>query len=186
MPQALFSPSMDHDTSHASSPSPPRGNSVVYMLRTTQQHHVALSSLADQKASFLLAAAVVLLGIVLSQILKGSAPVALFILGATSLVTTLMASMALMPRTSKKKSRAVQPNVLFFGHFTEMSEEEYLDKMRRIFTSDDAVFEAMARDIYQMGTVLRWKKFRYLGLCYTTFVTGVAITCVTAVAEYLM
>lgn len=177
---------MENDARPELPPAVPRGNSVVYMLRTTQQHHVALSSLADQKASFLLAAAVVLLGIVLTQAMKGQPPAALLVLGGTALVTTVMASMALMPRTSRKKSRAAKPNVLFFGHFTEMEEEEYLTEMRRIFTSDDAVFEAMARDIYQMGNVLRWKKFRYLGLCYTTFVTGVAITGMVAVVDWLL
>lgn len=167
-------------------PAPPRGNSVVYMLRTAQQHHVALSSLADQKASFLLGASVVLFGIVLSQLLKGPASAALLVLGATAMTTTVMAGMALTPRTKPSKARARHTNLLFFGHFTDMSEEQYLTEMRRIAASDDAVFETMARDIYQMGNVLRWKKYRYLGLCYTLFIGGIGVTGVAAAIEYVL
>ena len=38
-------------------------SSVDYMLRTTQQHHVELSKMADQKASILVGASLALIGI---------------------------------------------------------------------------------------------------------------------------
>jgi hypothetical protein len=37
----------------------------------------------------------------------------------------------------------------------------------------------MARDIYQNGTVLRRKKYRYLALAYRTFLIGMVLTILT-------
>ena len=46
---------------------PPR-SSVIYMLRNTQQHHVHLSAMADQKASILIGLILTFLTTLLSYV----------------------------------------------------------------------------------------------------------------------
>lgn len=157
------------------SPSPV---SIINMLRSTQQHHIMLSSMADQKASFLVGASVVTLTLVLGQWAKGDAMMPLLSLGIGSLVSAIFASLALLPRSRPPKSSGLAFNPLFFGHFTEMPEEEYVKVMGRIIEQDRTVYEAMIRDVQQMGMVLRHKKFFYLGWGYRCFVLTLLITLV--------
>ncbi len=56
---------MIEDIAPRSDLSPPTAVSIINMLRSTQQHHVMLSSMADQKASFLIGASVVTTSLVL-------------------------------------------------------------------------------------------------------------------------
>jgi hypothetical protein len=63
-------------------------------------------------------------------------------------------------------------NNLFFGHFTALTEQEYVDRIHEILHSETSIHEAMARDIYQLGRVLRFRKYRYLGWSYRVLVAG--------------
>jgi hypothetical protein len=54
----------------------------IHMIRTAQQIHVALSQMADQKASILMGATFVIFTITISQSKGGHAPLPLMILGA--------------------------------------------------------------------------------------------------------
>ncbi|TLD72695.1 hypothetical protein FEM03_01060 [Phragmitibacter flavus] len=154
--------------------------SVINMLRSAQQHHIMLSSMADQKSSFLMGASVVTLTLILG---KSETSVALMCLALGALLSAIFAALALMPRSSrsKSKSQSLSFNPLFFGHFTDMGEEEYLKVMAKIIEEDRTVFEAMSRDMHQMGMVLRHKKFFYLSWGYRCFVVTLVITLVVAV-----
>lgn len=154
--------------------------SVINMLRSVQQHHVMLSSMADQKSSFLLGASVVTLTLILG---KPDTHGALLCLALGSLLSAIFAALALMPRSSRSKSRSLNFNPLFFGHFTDMSEEDYLKVMNQVITEDHRVFESMSRDIHQMGMVLRHKKFFYLALGYRCFILTLGVTLLVAVVK---
>lgn len=154
------------------------------MLRSAQQHHVMLSSMADQKASFLIGASVVTLSIVLGHWRDGNTVLPLVTLGLGSLLSATFAALALMPRGSRnQKDSLISFNPLFFGHFYEMAEADYVETMNRVIQSDKTVYEALVRDIYQMGQVLRRKKFYYLGLGYRCFVVTLVATFLTAIFE---
>ncbi len=150
--------------------------SIINMLRSAQQHHVMLSSMADQKASFLIGASVVTSSLVLGQWAEGRMMLPLLLLGLGSLLSGVCAALALIPRTRPGKGGGQSFNPLFFGHFTGMSEQDYLQTVMRLIEQDRAVYEAMARDIYQMGQVLHRKKFRYLGWGYRLFLVTLLAT----------
>jgi hypothetical protein len=53
--------------------------------------------------------------------------------------------------------------------------------------SDDLVYSAIARDIYQNGQVLAFRKYLYLTLAYRTFLAGLIFSFVTFVTQqYLL
>jgi len=156
-------------------------SSVVYMLRTTQQHHVQLSMMADQKASFLIAASFVMLTLILTQFHAGQAPAAILTLAGFALPAAFFAVLTVIPRHD---SSVTGFNPLFFGTFARMTPEGFMEEMRGIIESDDQVYRAMAIDIYQMGVMLHRKKYRYLRLSYSIFLSGLLVTPLVAVADY--
>ena len=49
--------------------------------------------------------------------------------------------------------------------------------------SDETIFRMMLHDVYQNGTVLQRKKYRYLGFAYRIFMVGLCLTVVTFIME---
>lgn len=145
--------------------------SAIYLLRTVQQHHVQLSAMADQKASIILGAAFVVLAIVFGQSAAGNGvPIPLIVLAGTVTVSGLLAAMAVLPGAGSKGQ--ANANLLFFGHFCSLPEDEYVDRLCEILESEDSVHRAMARDIYQMGQFLRKRKYAYLKWSYQCLILG--------------
>ena len=77
-------------------------------------------------------------------------------------------------------------NLLFFGAFSELTEDQFQQELRGVMKSDAAIREAMARDVYQLGVVLRTSKYRYISWAYRVFVAGMILTLVGYGAEQLL
>ena len=69
-------------------------------------------------------------------------------------------------------------NLLFFGHFSELSRERYLSEMARALTPDGSPYHTWSNDIYSVGTYLRRYKYRYLRYSYLLFLAGFVLSCV--------
>jgi hypothetical protein len=156
---------------------------AIHLVRTTQQIHVQLSAMADHKASILMGATFVIFTITIGQARSASAPLPLLILGASAFFSAVFAVLAILPATHYKRGGAI--NLLFFGSFTQLSEEEYLDRMVERLTADEDIFRTMARDIYQNGLVLERKKYRLLGYAYRIFLLGLTASFGAFILQYL-
>lgn len=145
----------------------------VHLLRTTQQIQYQLSQMADQKANLLMGTTFVIFTITLGQAKSGNGPTtALLILGAAAFLSALLAVMAVLPSTKVPPRPDGPANLLFFGSFSQLTEDEFVARMLKTVQSHDAVFEAFAHDIYQNGRVLALKKYRLLGYAYKVLVVG--------------
>jgi hypothetical protein len=76
--------------------------------------------------------------------------------------------------------------LLFFGNFSRMDEDAFIDAIVGRLHDDDMVFRTMARDIHQAGSVLQNKKYRLLGYAYRMFLVGLIASCAAYVALYLV
>lgn len=155
---------------------------AVGLLRTTQQHHVQLSAMADQKAGFLIGASVVLLGLVLGQIGDGVSA-AIVLAGATAVTTLTLAIIAVSPRFYPARGEHERPNLLFFGVFAHLDEDDFIDRMIDVTTSDVEVRRAFLRDIHQMGRGLNETKFRYLAYAFHTAWIGTLLAFLVAIVD---
>jgi hypothetical protein len=116
----------------------------------------------------------------------GSPPLALLILGASAFIAALLAVMAVLPST-KVPPRATGPgNMLFFGSFTQLPEDEFVQMILDTVTDSDKVYEAFAPDINQNGRVLARKKYKLLGYAYRALVAGLIASFVVFVAHFVM
>jgi hypothetical protein len=157
---------------------------AIHLVRTTQQIHVQLSAMADHKASILMGATFVIFTITIGQARTASAPIPLLILGAAAFFSAVFAVLAILPATHYRRTGPV--NLLFFGSFTQLSEEEYLDQLVDRLHQDEQIYRTMARDIYQNGLVLERKKYRLLGYAYRIFLAGLTLSFLAFLVQFLL
>lgn len=155
----------------------------IHLVRTLQQITMQLSQMADQKASILMGATFVVFTVSIGQAGRADMPVALWVLALFAFVSAVLAVTAVLPRVTHQQPLEPGSNLMFFGNFSRMDEDAFVDAMKHKLHDDDDLLEAMLRDIHQNGSVLARRKYRYLALAYRTFVSGLTLTLLVFVAE---
>jgi hypothetical protein len=155
---------------------------AVHLVRTTQLAQVQFSAMADHKASILMGATFVIFTIAVGQSRGAAAPLPLLILGGFAFFSAIFAVVAVLPAVRYRKDAPL--NLLFFGSFTQLDEEEYLDRLTERLRSEDSIYRTMGRDIYQNGVVLARKKYRYLGYAYRILLAGLTASFIAFVLQY--
>ena len=154
---------------------------AIHLVRTTQQVNVSLSQMADQKASILMGATFVVFTIGVGQAARQALSAPLVILIAFSFLSALLAVFAIMPSVTPTKNGG--NNILFFGFFSRLSEDEYTKEVMANLHDDDHIYRTMLRDVYQNGLVLQNKKYKFLGYAYRAFLAGLVLTLISLVAS---
>ena len=137
----------------------PERNTGDCLLRTMQQHHVQLSTMADNKANIIITMSSIVLTLVLGRLDDPVLRVASLTLAAFTMLALLLAVLAVLPkyRPLRVPDDGVFPpqfNLLFFGHFAELPRERFLTEIAGALKSDGLVYETMARDTYALGWYL--------------------------------
>jgi len=151
----------------------------MYLLRTTQQHHVQLSLIADQKANILLACNSIILSLSLSRMDFIKVYWCTYSMLSASVISMLLALLVVAPLSLKKKRPHPDDrnfNVLFFDHFTTLPFNQFRDRMFSTMESPKQVQEAMVKDIYQIGKVLTTRKYLFLKWSSSVFMFGVILS----------
>jgi hypothetical protein len=156
---------------------------AVHLVRTVTMANVALSQMADQKASIMMGATFLVFTISIGQASRGPFPLSLAVLALFAFVSALLAMAAVLPAVKPRKRPQAAQNILFFGVFAQMSEDEFTDRVLQQLRTDDGMFRTMLRDIHQNGTVLHRKKYRFLGYAYWAFLIGLSLTAVLFLLE---
>ena len=163
----------------APGPFPPN---AVHLVRTSQQMTMQLSQMADQKASILMGATFVVFTLAVGQARVGGGALAgpLTVLATFSFLSALLAISAVLPRVGKSPApgaaSAGNANILFFGHFAALSEDEFIATVKQRLQCEDDIYATMLRDTYQNGVVLARRKYRLLAHAYRLFVVGLSLT----------
>ncbi len=154
---------------------------IETMFRTSYRTHMDLSSLADAKANIMIS----INGIIISIIIASISPkidanpwllVPTTVLLISCLISIVYAVLSARPRVtsqviSLEDVRDRKANILFFGHFVTLSQDDYIEAMTELLQDTDKLYHSMIRDIYGLGLVLR-KKFELLRVSYTVFMFG--------------
>jgi len=131
-----------------------------------------------------MAASFVIFTIIVGQARASSVSPPLMILGAAAFIAAIFAIWTVLPVI--REPRETEPsNLLFFGVFTEIPQEEFVDQITGRLHADDDLYRTMARDIHQAGMVLRRKKYRMLRIAYGTLLTGLIASGATFFILYL-
>ncbi len=153
---------------------------AVQAVRTAVQMQYQLSAMADQKANLLMGASFVVFTICIAQSAAGRPlSLAMLVLGGSAFLAAILAAAAVMPVIGGESG---QRNLMFFGSFADMKEDEYVEAMVAKLGDQQAFLEMMARDAYQNGRVLAAKKYRLLRAAYLLFILGL----VASLAAFLV
>ena len=151
---------------------------IETMFRTSYRVHQDLVGLADAKANIMISVNGLIISITLAAVSPriGGLPMLVLptsILLVGCLVALVYAVLAARPRVSSNPltlddiSRN-DANILFFGNFVNLSEEDFVEGMRDLMMTPEHLYINMVRDLYGLGQVLK-KKFQLLRVSYTVF-----------------
>lgn len=152
---------------------------VETLFRNIYRVHVEVSAMADNKANFLISVNSIILvlstahakEIVTDRLLLFPAAIVLL----SCIFSMVFAVLVARPRITGEKASDhpphTAPNLLFFGAFSRVPREVYVDALIDMTKDRQAVYPAMASDIYDMGMVLK-KKFRRLQTAYGFLLFG--------------
>jgi len=155
--------------------------SAVAVMQNTKAYHMHLTVLSDQKANIVIAASSIIITVSLSQLgrLDGMLLYTLMVVALFITFALLFAILSVAPvfdKTVNKMSVDTKGfNPLFFGHFTDVSFEEFSNSLKESLRDADDMYDAMILDLYQMGNVLKQRKFKYLNISYKIFFAGILV-----------
>ncbi len=167
-------------------PKPVYPPNSIHLVRTLQQITMQLSQMADQKASILMGATFVVFTVSIGQSSRTDMPFALSVLAFFAFISAVLAVTAVLPRVSPKSQIHAGTNLLFFGNFSQMEEDDFVAAIKARLHADDDFLDVMLRDIHQNGTMLARRKYHYLAMAYRVFVAGLTLTLVVFMIERAM
>lgn len=158
------------------------GGHLDQMMRQTRAQHVQFSDMADAKAGMMLTVSSLVVTLSVPHLAKPHMfwPAATMI--AACCMTIVFAAYATMPKLPPPDRSDLPPsanprfNLMFFGHFAHVDYEEYAREMEKVFDDPGLAYEAMTRDVYQMGVYLATRKYPFVRLAYASFLSGIVVS----------
>jgi len=167
---------------------------IETMFRGAYRVQMDLTSLADNKANMMIS----INGIIISIIIAAVAPkldsnpwllvpTTIFLIG--NLVSIIYAILAARPRVSSipielEDLEHSKGNILFFGDFARLDADRFVEGMLELMEDRNVLYEAMIRNIYGLGAVLR-KKFALLQIAYTAFMFALILGVISFIAVFI-
>ena len=157
---------------------------IETMFRTSYRTHLNLSGIADNKANIMISINGIIISILIASVSPRIGeipalilPTAIFLV--TCVVSMIYAILAARPRVtslhfSLEDVRENRANLLFFGNFVNMPEDDFVVGMQELMGNTDQLYTNMIRDIYSLGGVLN-KKYRLIRTSYTVFMLGLSV-----------
>lgn len=150
---------------------------VHNLLIAAYEGNWALSEMADNKASILMGASFVVFSLSIADVAQGKASFPLLVLTLFSFAATVLGVLTVRPnRLPRFKLDPNNVNIMFFGSYSNISREEYIEQVIKILSSEEETYRRLAKDIYDHGCILRADKYRWLYWSYTLFLVGLVIT----------
>jgi len=174
-----------HDPTPKKPKKPPgTARGIETMFRSAYRVQMDLTALADNKANMMISINAIIMSVMLAAVApKLDAnpwlfiPTTVLLLG--SLFSVVFAILAARPRVSHlpislHDLRSGEGNILFFGNFANMSEDEFAEGIEDLMTEKTLIYETMTRNIHGLGSVLN-KKFAFLQVAYTSFMVSLIL-----------
>lgn len=167
----------------------PERNTGDNVLRTAQQHHVQMSMMADTKANIIITVSSIVLTMALGRSRDELHGPSALVLSVFTMLALILAILAVLPKFKALKVRDQQLppefNLLFFGHFAQISRERFLDEVSGRMKADGSAYQLMANDLYSLGYYLAHYKYPYLRWAYVFLLSGFVVAGLTELGMVL-
>lgn len=157
---------------------------IETLFRSSYRVNMDLSALADAKANIMISINGLIVSILIASIAPGMEknpwlylPTSLFLLGC--LISLVFAVLAARPRVqsqvvTKESALKNRTNLLFFGNFSHMGQDDFVDALKQVVMDPTQTYEMMMKDIYGVGSVLQ-KKYQLLRASYGAFLVALVV-----------
>ncbi len=168
---------------------------IETMFRTNYRTHLDLSAIADNKANIMISINGIIISIVIASIAPrlGTDPVLMLptvLLLVGCVISMVFSVLAARPRVtnldiSLEDVLANRSNILFFGNFVNLTQDDYVTGMSALVKNTDRLYTNMMRDLYGLGRVLD-RKYRLLRSAYTVFMVALLVSVTAFVSVYAL
>ena len=167
---------------------------VETMFRNTIRTHVEFSGLADNKANIMISINTLIIGGIVTILLRklDSNPHLItptFMLLTTSLLCIIFAILAARPKISEGKFTKQdimerKTNLLFFGNFFNMELKDFTWGMKEMMNDKDYLYGSMIKDLYFLGQAVG-RKYKYINICFNIFMYGIILSTIAYIIAVL-
>ena len=170
------------------------GRGVDTLFRITLRNHNNLSSIADGKANMIISINTLVLSIFISvgtaifTLQERGSDVSVefkflipvIVLMISSLTAIIFAVLSAIPTVkgsefTEEEVDQYKVSLLFFGNFLKIGKPRFVNYLTELKGNQDVLYETLAKDLYNLGFVLR-KKYRLLTIAYRVFVGGLVLS----------
>ena len=157
---------------------------VETLFRTSYRVNMDLTALADSKANIMISINGLMVSILIASIApKVDAnpwlliPTSVFLVGC--LISLIFAVLSARPRVqsrviSLEESRRHHTNLLFFGNFAHLTQDDFLMAMKERMADPVDLYTMMLSDVYGIGSVLQ-RKYALLRASYGAFIVALVV-----------
>lgn len=155
------------------------------LFRVAYQHQSKLIQIADYKANMNISLGAMIISAIIAIIGYGSVsgkidnyssvlliPIAIVIFSCLlSLIFSIQAARPKLLQNNYTGGPKQKTSLLFFGVIASYSQQEYIEKMKTLLSSESEIFEHMTIDLHNQGVILR-RKYNLLRHSYQILMYG--------------
>ena len=149
------------------------------LFRLTSKNHYTLNTMVDRKANIMISMNAIIMSIIIGTVMNELDsdphlvyPVIMILI--TNLASIAYAVLATRPDLTHGEAKE-GAGLLFYGNFNDLDEESYVSGMQDLIYGGDALYDAISRDIYNLGQRLKIK-FGYLRKSFNIFTIGLVLS----------
>ncbi len=168
---------------------------VETLFRITARRHMELATMAHDKANLIISINAIIFSIILSVLVVKLDEHSYLIFPTLSLILTCVTTIVIAITTTRprilkdtnnhdqKHANTQERNILFFGHFTKMSLDEFELALKKTYNNRELLYESLSKDIYYQGKILVWK-YKYISISYNVFLIGFIVSIIAFILAF--
>lgn len=167
-------------------PRPEKGIETLYRLLSKNQY--TLNVMIDRKSNILISINALILSIIIGTVLNQLNkdphliyPVVLMLV--TNLISIGYAIFATRPELTHGNKKT--NNLMFYGNFYDMKEDEYVDQLDQLMHQGDELYKTIARDTYHLGKAIH-RKFGFLRISFHVFLIGIVFSVISFILCHVL
>ncbi len=163
-----------------------RGVETLFRLLSKNQY--TLNTMIDTKSNILISINALILSLILGTVMSQLSsdphliyPVIMILF--TNLASIAYAIFATRPELVHGKSET--RNLMFYGNFQDMEEDEYVSKITNLMNEGDELYKTIAKDTYYLGKTID-RKFKLLRKSFNIFLIGIILSVIAFIGCHVL
>ena len=165
---------------------------VETMFRLISKNHYTLNTMVDRKSNILISINAIIMSIIIGTVMNRMSEdphliVPIVMMLVTNIISIVFAVSATRPEFThgeKVSTSSHSSNPLFFGNFHNMREEDYVQDLRELMYSGDALYDSISKDVFYLGKDVN-RKFNFLRKSFNVFMLGIVSSVLTFMVCHL-